>query len=272
MPASIRKDRAKLVTDNDTKVDKANKFPTLLKFLLSQKRAIEYDTTDLRLSTTSFKSAAHHVTTQEQTTYKPAVKQQNSSAEGRTLRKCLIHENSDHWTDECRAYLTKPTSERIEVVKKRKACWYCLKTGHVFRDCKRKRNCGENGCTRKHNKSLHNLEEDKNRDTKVQENNSNDNKIQDGKQEFCMSACNSLTEDTCLLQFQKIRTPKGFVNVMWDNGSSLCFITNKKAKELKLTGKKATLTIVRVGGKTEILNSCKYELPLIDTDGQIVKI
>ena len=34
-------------------VDKTDKFPSLLNFLLSQKRAIEYDTTELRLTTAS---------------------------------------------------------------------------------------------------------------------------------------------------------------------------------------------------------------------------
>ena len=41
---------------------------------------------------------------------------------------------------------------------------------------------------------------------------------------------------------------KGFANILWDNGASLCFITNKKAKEEKVKGINAQLSVVKVGG------------------------
>ena len=49
LPPDIRKDWAKLVSSDTSSVDKKDKFPSLLKFLLNQKRAIEYDN---NLSTT----------------------------------------------------------------------------------------------------------------------------------------------------------------------------------------------------------------------------
>ena len=50
LPADIRREWARLVSSDSSSVDKKNKFPGLLKFLLNQKRAIEYDLSDLRAS------------------------------------------------------------------------------------------------------------------------------------------------------------------------------------------------------------------------------
>ncbi|KAJ7337869.1 hypothetical protein OS493_008027 [Desmophyllum pertusum] len=47
LPADIRRDWAKLVSSDTSSVDKKDKFPSLLKFLLNQKTAIEYDSADL---------------------------------------------------------------------------------------------------------------------------------------------------------------------------------------------------------------------------------
>ena len=52
------------------------------------------------------------------------------------------------------------------------------------------------------------------------------------------NVCSNTETDTCLLQVQKIKTKRGTVNVMWDNAASLCFVTNFKAKEQNLKGKK----------------------------------
>lgn len=58
----------------------------------------------------------------------------------------------------------------------------------------------------------------------------------------------------------------------WDNGASLCFITNKKAKEEKLKGISAQLSVVKVGGVNEKLISRKYKLTLIDKKEQELQI
>ena len=60
--------------------------------------------------------------------------------------------------------------------------------------------------------------------------------------------------------------------MLWDNGASLCFITNKKAKEEKLKGIRVELSIVKVGGVNETLVSYKYKLTLIDKRGQELQI
>lgn len=59
---------------------------------------------------------------------------------------------------------------------------------------------------------------------------------------------------------------------MWDNGASLCFITNKTAKEEKLTGISAQLSVVKAGGVNEKLISRKYKFTPIDKKGQELQI
>lgn len=71
------------------------------------------------------------------------------------------------------------------------------------------------------------------------------------------NVCSNTETDTCLLQVQKIKTKKGTVNVMWDNAASLCFVTNSKAKEQNLKGKKVDLSIIKVGAQDEKTNKMK---------------
>ena len=44
--------------------------------------------------------------------------------------KCLYHEGANHWTNECRLYLSKSIQERHDTLKEKGARWSCLKRGH----------------------------------------------------------------------------------------------------------------------------------------------
>ena len=85
------------------------------------------------------------------------------------------------------------------------------------------------------------------------------------------SLCNNSIIDSCLLQLQKIPTKRGWANVLWDSGASLCFITNSKAKAERLKGTKIELTVIKVGGDNEKISSNRYTLSLIDKRGQEVQ-
>ena len=62
------------------------------------------------------------------------------------------------------------------------------------------------------------------------------------------SVCDNNIADSCLLQLQRIPTNRDWVNVLWDSGASLYFITNDKAKAEQLKGKKVELFILKIGG------------------------
>ena len=62
------------------------------------------------------------------------------------------------------------------------------------------------------------------------------------------------------------------VNVLWDGGATLSMITFKKATEMKLKGDSVRMTITKVGGTKEDINSFKYEVPLIDQNGNEITL
>ena len=242
LPMDIRREWAKTVSVDASMIDKMNKFPSLLRFLLNQKRAIEYDCAALRAynsNTAMSKAVAHHATAREYTDER----QSNQS-------KCRFHNNAEHCANECKLYLSESVDGRKRMLKEKGACWSCLKRGHRIHDCKRKGNCGINDCAGKHHRTIH-----------------------EERKEVTASAniCSNSHIDTCLLQLQRIKTKRGYVNVMWDNAASISLITNKKAREEKLKGIRVELSIVKVGAKSEKIASEKYRLCLIDKKGQIVE-
>ena len=58
------------------------------------------------------------------------------------------------------------------------------------------------------------------------------------------------------------------IYVMWDNAGSLCFVTNSKAKEQNLKGKKVDLSIIKIGAQDEKINTMKYILLLVVAQGR----
>ncbi|XP_078370325.1 uncharacterized protein LOC144654092 [Oculina patagonica] len=248
LPTDIRKEWAKLLSSEPSPVDRTNKFPSLLQFLLTQKRAIEYDSAELRIFSAPTAKVFTH--------YAAATGNKDHQRPG-TFSKCVFHDNAEHFTSECKLYLSKPVGERIKMLKEKGACWSCLRYGHRLRNCKKAKECGVSNCKKKHHVTLH--------ESEVSSSSAPSNAAPTPAPS---NACTSLPGDRCLLQLQRIRTPRGFVNVMWDNASSLSFITNNKAKAERLHGTPLELTLVKVGADEEKISSRKYQLPLIDVQGK----
>ena len=104
-------------------VNKTDKFSSLLKFLLAQKRAVEYDSSELRASggpVLAAKGTVNHAATDEH----------RDNPKQRSRSKCLIHDGAEHSTNECRLYLSKPMGEKMALLKEKGACFSCLKYGH----------------------------------------------------------------------------------------------------------------------------------------------
>ena len=212
LPADIRRKWAEIVSADNSTVDKTNKFPSLLKFLRNQRGAIEYDTASLRVPAGPVKAVIHHTTARQEIDMK---------GQRMTQGKCLIHEGGKHSTEECKVYSSKSLDEKKTLLKEKNACWSCLKVGHRSRVCRAKKICNIKDCPLTHHQSLH-------------------------EERQMPNICNNTETDTCLLQVQKIKTKRGSVNVMWENAASLCFVTNSKAKEHNLKGKKVDLSIIKI--------------------------
>ena len=160
-----------------------------------------------------------------------------------TAKYCLVHGNAKHSTYECRNYLAKPVQQRKDVVKDKLACFSCLKPGHRWVQCKKKKECGIDNCKVFHHRTLH-------------ENKRNTPTGEDDQEEEVSGTTNTCSrissKTTCLLQIQRIKTHANWLNVMWDNASSLSFITNKTAKAQKLHGTTVQLSLVKVGAEKKV--------------------
>ena len=95
LPTDVKNEWAKLASSDHSTVDKTNKFPSLLKFLLNQKQT----------KTKGFVHYSEKNDSKVNTSYwKPS--------------KCLCHEGANHLTTECRNYLAKAVEERKRILKK----------------------------------------------------------------------------------------------------------------------------------------------------------
>ena len=61
-------------------------------------------------------------------------------------------------------------------------------------------------------------------------------------------------------------------NIFWDGGSTLSFITTKRAKELKLKGEKIQLSLLTIGAQSQTVNSLIYEVNLIESSGKVHQV
>ena len=125
LPTDVKKEWAKLASSDHSTVDKTNKFPSLLKFLLNQKQTIEYENAELQndSKTKGFVHYSEKNDSKVNTSYwKPS--------------KCLCHEGANHLTTECRNYLAKAVEERKRILKK----WELV--GHVSSEVIEFRNAG----------------------------------------------------------------------------------------------------------------------------------
>ena len=59
---------------------------------------------------------------------------------------------------------------------------------------------------------------------------------------------------------------------LWDPGSDMTIITYEMASKLGLKGKDISISITKVGNKTETFNSKEYNLSLTDKYGNLVDI
>ena len=73
--------------------------------------------------------------------------------------KCVVCGNT-HGIWACDAFKELTPIDRYKKVKENKLCFLCFRGGHAVKDCKMKE-CGIDGCKRRHNRLLHRPEEPK---------------------------------------------------------------------------------------------------------------
>ena len=239
------------VSDQNTEISDVNLFPSLLKFLLKHTRAMEYRSRDLRASKVTFATDSIVNLAQDKWPEAKAAKMPGNAADERKVG-CWLHSTNIHDITECHTFLDMTTEARWDAVDDYRVCWCCLKPGHRQAYCYRLRECGKDGCKENH----HTL-------------------LQIGKktkEHPASHVTQPADKGPCLLQIMKVRAGcNGFANanVLWDSGATVSMITFGKARQLGLSGVNARITIVKVGGARETIESKIYDVPLCDINGNI---
>ena len=143
--------------------------------------------------------------------------------------------DGEHKIWNCTQFKKMSSNDRNEAVKRLNLCFCCLNGGHRATQCKLKRNCGKDGCSRKHNRLLH----------------------KDDQNEANPSANLTdpvLTANACsgILQVVAIQLSNGMKTMdtlaVCDTGSTLSFIDSTVKTTLGLEGTKLTLSVAGING------------------------
>ena len=244
LPEAIEKEWIKTVTNKLRLEIVKDKFPALLDLLLEFRERIEYKFSDLR----SGSSEMGHTLLANR-----GIKEEKP--------RCWMHPNHHgHPIWKCKAFENKSAAEKIKLVRENEACFRCLEQGHTANSCKRNFKCKEDGCGMPHHQMLHEAHA---------------SGISFHSEEVFSMAERRDTE--ILLQLQKLKgSNRGgnwtSLNTLWDGGSTLSFITFRQAKRMNLSGRRVNLQIVKVGGAIEELESCRYDLTLIDKANTVITV
>ena len=78
----------------------------------------------------------------------------------RKLKNCWYHESDGHDITNCTAFTSLPNQEKIELVRRNRVCFNCLKSEHSYRRCRLQKKCeivdkGLAKCGQMHHPALH---------------------------------------------------------------------------------------------------------------------
>ena len=169
---------------------------------------------------------------------------------------CWVHKTSGHAIASCDHFAKMTHDEKLSVMRKVGACFNCLQTGHIAKDCAENPRCtvfsSGKVCGKRHHPLLHRQSNTENKRIAIYN--------------------AQMKDDPALLAISTILCNDQLVTVLWDSGANISLITHSAAKRLNLLGSNTDLSIVKVGNQPAILNSKKYTVPLIDLDKNVWNI
>ena len=220
LPRDARLTWAKYLNDVKDDNKMSNKFPHLLKYLQDQRRIIEYADSSIRCTFDGEGGSISHFGNLKDSAHK----------------HCIIHNANSHMTSECRSYLALSVKDKVETIKKKNACYNCLKNDHLVANCPDAVTCTVTQCGKRHHSSIHDAHKDG----------------------IILSL--QLKRSSVLLQLMRVTcaSPKpSMVTILWDSAAEFCLITFQKAGELGLIGEPKRLSVEKVGGDVELIASFK---------------
>ena len=198
-------------------------------------------TAPLRSSSTNQRTV-HHVRTDGDNDMRP------------TNYKCWLCKNSTHWPDQCPKFAALSIDDRLKTAKENHVCFSCLKRAgrdHRAANCTRRRQCTkvENGtqCNQFHHALLH-----------------KSNAIRIAMASSAETHSALLPIITANIHGQDGVQKRG--NVLFDTGAQVSLIKNETASTLGLKGKDTSVTITKVGGEEESMQTKVYRVPVESLD------
>ena len=177
--------------------------------------------------------------------------------------RCLLHEFASHNIDNCYDFKQLSNEEKMEVVKRKRACFICLMGNHAAKYCRNRKPCnvknGDRVCTRHHHPVLHEV-------------------FSERPMSYVSNSLMFNNQDTynqrlnVLLMVSMVYSKGQGITTLWDPGSDVTMITFSAAAKLGLRGRDISLSVTKLGNKTETINSKEYVVPLKDRDGNLWSI
>lgn len=162
-----------------------------------------------------------------------------TSEKTKKIMKCLFCGKINHNIIICRKFLNESINSRWEWITKNKICFSCLRSGHHIRQCEKRKDCGENGCTRPHHPLLHNSHVPEAATTVK------DNHIQETAETSCHTVDNKIKHVLLRVAPVKLKGPKKEIDTyaLFDEASTVTLLDEHIAAELELEGETDPLCI-----------------------------
>ncbi|XP_041456247.1 uncharacterized protein LOC121408709 [Lytechinus variegatus] len=174
----------------------------------------------------------------------------NEETKFQPFHKCWICETSSHWLDQCKKFLAMSQIDRLQLVKTNHACFSCLKKAgkeHRMSNCKRRRRCSETSagepCKYFHHPLLHASTE-----------------VRGGNVDVAFAGNSEALLPIVTVEILGQRGAVCEGNVLLDSGAQVSLIKKSVAEELKLKGSNISITITKVGGEQEQMETQQHQL------------
>ncbi|XP_028418117.1 uncharacterized protein LOC114544925 [Dendronephthya gigantea] len=155
-------------------------------------------------------------------------KDRNGIHSAQKTLKCFVCDG-DHKVVECPTLADSTVPERLTLAKNARLCFSCLNKGHTSKECRSKKRCEKDGCTRMHHQLLH-------------------------EEPGTMGAMSSILDRGSILPVVRVcfKAPNGRTregNVLMDSGAGTTVIRKDFARSLGLQGKREKISLAVVGGE-----------------------
>ena len=180
---------------------------------------------------------------------------------GLQRKRCWFHNTDNHEITQCTGFSSQENKIKVELIKKNGACFSCLKSGHIARNCTERKQCGillqdgKTNCGKYHHSLLHLA----------------------SIEGFAFHNSGQPTnkhhnQNRVLLMVSSVKSRSQGINTLWDPGANVSLISHDAARRLGLKGSTIELAITKVGNTTDRIKSKEYTLPLTDTEGKVWQI